>query len=592
MSKKSEDVITRIRPVNINKNFIQPVSITEDYVTFPCFKYVEVERTVLTGKGKHDKKLDVDRYPIILAWDGKKVVWAIAQRGQEINIKNQAYIIDRYIDDNPSLPSEKFIAKLMDKVLGKRMMEKFKPKDFFKEIYEYFERYFYLEKPYLHMMISLFVANIWVFDAHDSTPYLFVRSPIPGCGKTNLGSSIAHMCNGSMIVSPNAVHIFRMSHGAKTTLVFDEIKRLTSSRAKQTQDDKDVLSLINTGFQKYGSKTPRAAEVTIGGVKTYRIEMFDGYTPKVLITTDGVLPPDTYSRCIDLRMQLAPKDTKYDEVWGEKERLERLEKIREMGLLFRLKYGQEILNISNNPNWRKELDISNLFSNIKNRDLEIFRPLITLTLKYMPKWKDGVNRYIRKYIDMKADFEPSLAHSVLWALSSIYSDIRDSPFDYVEDEERGVSSIQEDDIHGSVLRVPPAYIGDRIDQMTSFSILGKNPASTVGKELNSLGFTAGDKKERNRRGRIRIIKIKQLNDMCERYLGEGLSGNVASLSQAEIVELVGKVCAKAGKNGLGFDGIMEKCKSKVTEDQMRSVLQRFRDEGVLIQRGRVFIWQG
>lgn len=585
MAKKSEDVIVKVTPVSINKNFIQPVSITEDFVTFPCFKYVKVERVVVTGKNKEDIKKDVDRYPIILAWDGKKITWAVSQRGQDIVIKKQAHIIDRHIDDNPSLPSEKFVAKLMDPILGKKMMDKFKPQDFFKEIYNYFERYFYLEKPYLHTMMALFVANIWVFDAHDSTPYLFVRSPIPGCGKTNLGTSIANMCNGLMIVSPNAVHIFRLSHGAKTTLVFDEIKRLTSAKQKQTQDDKDVLSLINTGFQKYGSKTPRAAKVTIGGVETYRIDLFDGYTPKVLITTDGVLPPDTYSRCIDLRMQVAPKDTKYDELWTEKERLERLEKIREMGLLFRFKYGREILAISNNPNWRRELDTPKLFSGIKNRDLEIFRPLITLTLKYMPKWKDGVNTYIRKYIDMKKDFEPTLAHNLLWTLRCIYNDVLDSSFDQIEDEDCGTISIEEDELYGATLRVPPKYIADRMNQMGSV-YLGKNPASAVGKKLNELGFLSGDKKERNRRGRIRVIKIKQLEDMCERYLGTGLSDDVVSLTQAERVGLICELLHKA-EDGLTPNELLAETDSRMTEDQMNATVNHLRDRGRVVQRGKV-----
>ena len=594
MAKKPEEVIVSVIPVSINKDFIQPVAITEDFVTFPCFKYVEVKRVVVTGKNKTDLKKDMDRYPLMLAYDGKTVKWAVAHKAQEIEIKSKDYIIDRYIDDNPTLPSEKFVAKLMDEFQCKRMIANFRPEHLFQEIYEYWERYFYFEKDYLYVMTTLFAANIWVFDAHDSTPYLFVRSPIPGCGKTNLGVSIANMCNGLMIVSPNVVHIFRLSHGTKTTLVFDEIKRLTSPSMKLSQDDKDILSLINTGFQKYGSKTPRAVEVTIGGVKTYKIELYDGYNPKVLITTDGVLPPDTSSRCIDLRMQKAPPRGKpYDERWTEKERLERLNKIREMGLLFRFKYGREIKRICQDQDWRKKLDKLNLFDGIHNRYLEIFRPLIILSLKYIPDWNDSVNVYIRKYIEMKAEFEPTLVHNILWALRVIYNDVVNNEFKIIEDQKFGTISLETDEIHGTVLLVPPKYIADRIDQMTAIGMYGRNPASTIGKKLDELGFMTGDKKKRTGRGIIRTIKIKQLEDMCERYLGVGLKedDDGTILPQKDQIALIRKLLIDS-KNGLTYVELNERTDGKITDGQMKAMIKHFRERGEVVKTGKAFVWIG
>jgi len=591
MAKRDNEIISKITPVSITKNFIQPTMITDEYVTFPCFKFVEVETTVISGKDKKDKKTDLDRYPLMLAWDGENLTWAIAQKGQEIVIGKEHHIIDRFIDDNPSLPSDKFVTKLMNNFIRKKMMDEFTPQEFFKEIHDYFERYFYLEKSYLRKILTLFVVNVWVFDAHDSTPYVFVRSPMRGCGKSNLGTSIADMCNGFMIVNPNAVHIFRMSHGTKTTLVFDEIKRLTASKMKLSQDDLDILSLINSGFQKYGPKVPRATEVTIGGVKTYRIDLYSGYTPKVLITTDGILPSDTMSRCIDIRMQMAPQNTDYDERWNEPERLERLQKIREMGLLFRFKYGSEIFKISKNPEWIRELDTSKLFKNIKNRDLEIFRPLIILTLKYMPLWKEGVEKYVRKNIEMKKDFEPTDVHVILLTIKDIYNDLVGCTYQVIESPEFGSVSI-EDSEHGAVMLVPPKYIAERAEQRTEYPMFGKRPESVIGKKLNELGFiTPDNKKKRNNLGRIRVIKISQLEEVLDRYLGVGLRESIGeqSLSQVEKIGLVRDILLENPK-GLTPDELFSEIDSRMTEEEMMMVLRHLREIGSVMQRGKVLQW--
>lgn len=590
MARRDYDFIVGMEPTNIRKNFVQPVDIHNNFTSYICYKTMMVEKAVKANK---PSVKDPDRVPLILTHDGKNFKWHLCLKGRDFTINKETYIIDRNIDNNPMLPDEKFIGELMvgKGAHGTRIINSFKVEDFFNEIHSYFERYFHLEKPYLYKLLTLFVVNCWVFDAHEATPYLFIRSPVMGCGKSHLGESIAGMCNGRMF-SPNAKahHIFRAVHYTKTTLVFDEIKKWTENLTRASDEVKDIISLVNSGFQKGGSKVDRLMNA---GTNEEHTVLFDSYSPKVMITTTGRLPGDTISRCIELIIQRAPpKGIDYGDRWYEPARKAHLQRIREMGLLFRMKCGNEIKNISENVKWRQELDTAKVFTKLRNRELEIFRPLVILTLKYMPDWKKQVSIYVKKFNEMRNKLEPTRTHNILWAMRSFYNEVESSGFNAIQFDDWGDITLEEDEIHGMVLHIQPKAIAGRIEQQTSLQLFGKDnkyAASIIGKELDTLGFTSG--KLRTKQGIIRIVKVVQLAEMVERYLAMPLNDKNMdnSLDQAQRVGLIREILLD-NKEGLTYDGILTEINSRMTEDDMRAALKHLRNIGHVVQRGKVLEW--
>ena len=591
MAKKDNEMIVNIKPISLKKKFVQPVAINPEFTSYVCFKHVELEKIVGRG-GKEKQVKEVERVPLMITWDGKDLNWFVCQRGQDVKLKDKFYIIDRDIDDNPMLPDEEFIGRLLSPQ-GKRLIKQFKSEDFIKEIQSYIERYFYLEKPYLYKILTLFVVNCWVFDAHESTPYLFIRSPVKGCGKTHLGESITQMCNGQMNTNFKAHHLFRIVHGTKTIPAFDEIKKWTEKGYKMSDDTKDIISLVNVGFQRGGSKVPRLIEAKGGSRGEMKTILYESFSPKIMITTTGNLPADTASRCLELIIQRAPpKGIDYGDRWYEPARKKHLKRIREMGVLFRLKYGKEISDISENTKWRQELDTSKVFKGLRNRELEIFRPLVILTLKYMPDWKEMINIYVRKYNEMRNTLEPSTTNHVLWAMRSLYNECVNGGFNAVHYEEWGDITLEEDEIQGMVLHVPPKAIAGRIQEQTSLELFGKDnkyAASKIGKILNDLGFVSG--KDRNKRGIIRIVKVKDLANRCMTYLGMPLNDRNEdnSLDQAQRVELIRQLLMD-NKDGLTYDELLTEINSRMEEDQMRAALKHLRGVGHVVPLGKVLQW--
>ena len=590
MAKKNQEFIVSMEPTNIRKNYVQPVDINENFVSTICYKTMMVEKVTKSGK---TAVKDTERVPLMLVWDGKNFTWNLARQGRDFQIGKETYIVDRNIDNNPMLPDEKFVGGLMEGKgsNAKMLIKNFEASDFFKEIQSYFERYFYLEKPYLYKLLTLFVVNAWVFDAHEATPYLFIRSPVRGCGKSHLGESIAWMCHGRMFSpSAKAHHIFRAVHFTKTVLVFDEIKKWTENLTKASDEVKDIISLVNSGFQKGGSKVDRLMNA---GTTDETTVLFDSYSPKVMITTTGRLPVDTTSRCIELIIQRAPpRGIDFGDRWYEPARKLQLKKIREMGVLFRLKYGNAIREASENVNWRQEMDITNSFKELRNRELEIFRPLVILTLKYMPEWKEMVSIYITKFNEMRVTIEVTPSNSILWALRSFYSEVQNSGFKAVHYDEWGTISIEEDAVHGTVLLISPKAIAGRVEEQTSFNMFGRNPASQIGKELNTLGFTTGN--VRRSKGKIRTIKVTQLAESIERYLGLQLNdkNKDKSLDQSQRIELIRQILVDNSKSGLTYNELITEINGKMGEEQMRAVTKHLRSMGMVEQKGKVLYWIG
>lgn len=578
-------LVLSVKSIKATKKILHPITIAEDFVTFVCFKNVQVEKLNPAGKTVKED----GRYPILLIWDGEKLTYTVCQKGQDLTINGKKYVIDRDVDDNMMLPSEEFVEKLMDEVMLKKMMKDFNPQDYFEEILKYLQTYFWLEKRYLYIMVALFSSNLAVFDAHISTPYLYIQSPVPECGKSHLGESISNMWNSEMSMNWTAPNVYRAIHSTKMPIIFDEIKGWSVHEVKLDQDIRDILSIVNAGYQA-NAKVGRLEKDSEGNMR--RI-LYNAYSTKVFISTYDSLPKDTESRCLMLSIQNAPRDKDspdYAKLWKSPQRIATLEKIRELGLLFRLKYGMEIYKLSRNSNWLQELDISDAFKDVRNRYADIFDPLIILALKYMPTWKEELLGYIKRFIEMREKQKTTTpSHSLLYAMKTLYQDV-EKTLDKRLDYEWGVVELEVDKLHGAVLYLPVKAIEQRVALHTDLNLFGEKYQSIViGKLLSKLGFVSG--KTRRKAGIVHIIKVSQLKEMCSRYLGGGLgtAEDDRKLSQGEKIDIVREILL-AHKDGIDYDKLKEKCTHRLDDDELTTILKHFRTDGWIVQRGKGFTW--
>ena len=567
--------------VDVKTKKLHPMTIADDFVTLFAFHHAQVERVL---KGKKGTAKFTERFPIIIIWDGKNISYYKAEHGDKIKIGKHEYKIDRAVDDiYKFLPSESFVTQLVEPGFHEKI-KKFDPDDFFEAVFKYFEYYFYMEAAMLYKMVALFSINQCVFDAYDSTPYLFIRSPLEECGKTNLGKSIQQMWNGIMSTNLKAHHIFRLVHGCSPTFVFDESKGW-SKRVHRDERIQDMMSVINSGYQR-GVPIIRFRE-TGGQFGNMKAEFFQTYSPKVIIATQLSIPKDTQSRCVEVQMQRAPKGDEhpdYADRWGRKkpgskklERLQQLEDIREMSAIFRLKYGQEIKDYAENPKWREELDHTGAFKELRNRQLEIFKPLIILCLKYKPEWTDLVSKYIHEFIEMRERTTHSPENTVLYALRKLWQLVDEESGTYWLDDEQQVS-FDDTEADGQVMWVSAKMIRFVIENHGIGAIEefgSKHVESNIGRIFSEFGFVGT---KRTKHGNLRMIKTSKLADRCLNYIGIRLSEDY-ELSQQERIDLLQRIIRTEGE--IDYDELLDLVNGKMTEEELLAALRHLRKQGTI-----------
>lgn len=574
------------RLITVKTQKLHPMTISDKFVTIVAFHHAEVERIITVGKKKGQSHNVKERVPVVIIWDGNSISYHKAEAGNRFKIDEQEYEIDRQVDDiYKFLPSETFVTRLVEPDF-KDVIKKFEAKDFFDEVLKFYQYYFYMEDKPLHKIVSLFSINQCVFDAYDSTPYLLITSPLESCGKSNLGKSIQQMWNGILSTNIESHHIFRLVHGCHPTFIIDENQDL--DQRKKTDDKvKNLFSVLNSGYQR-GVGVIRFKEKS-GRFGNMAAETFDTYGPKVIIVTKGNLPRDTESRCLPIGMQRVPKGSpKFSSRWevanpktGRPLRVETFEKIREMAVIFRLKYGSEIKKIAGMSNWRDELDHTGAFRHLENRELELFKPLLVLCLKYMPQWTDEVKAYIENFLEVRGKMTYSPETTVLYALRKLWQLVNN-------EHQNGQSFWLDDGIQisfdetkedGQFMWVSASIIRNIIETRGIGSIEefgSKYVESKIGHILKKFEFYG---KRRVGKGNYRMITTSLLSKRLTTYTGATLMGE-EELTQQDRIDLLAQILM--AEKEIEYDSILDMVNGKITEDDLKTALKHMRTDGTII----------
>jgi hypothetical protein len=144
---------------------------------------------------------------------------------------------------------------------------------------------------------SLWTAHSHAIDAAHATPYLFVTSAEPECGKTRLLEvlhEVAREPRSTMNISDAA--LFRAIDSLKPTLFLDEVDAVFNPKARERGAKDDLRALLNAGYRR-GQVVFR-----MGGGNNTTLQSFEVFGAKALAGL-GSLPPTLASRCLRIELK-------------------------------------------------------------------------------------------------------------------------------------------------------------------------------------------------------------------------------------------------------------------------------------------------
>lgn len=145
------------------------------------------------------------------------------------------------------------------------------------------------------VMLAFWLLHTWTIEAAHVTPYIYVTSDGPGCGKTR-GVEVLSMLARNPIRADDmtAPCMFKVIARLQPTLLIDEVDCIF---AGSRNDPKKMM--LNTGYKLGGMAYREQAREVIG---------FTTYCAKVLAGIDnGFMPATIRDRCIPVKMTQRPK---------------------------------------------------------------------------------------------------------------------------------------------------------------------------------------------------------------------------------------------------------------------------------------------
>lgn len=134
------------------------------------------------------------------------------------------------------------------------------------------------------LVIAVYIIHTHIVHACQQTPYIFIHSPEPECGKSRLMEVMELLvARPWMIVNPSDAVLFRQVHSAMPTLLWDEIDAVFAPKSAQFHEEQ--RGMLDQGHRRHG-RVPRFL-----GDKVVEFRVF---CPKVFAGI-GTLP-DTLSR--------------------------------------------------------------------------------------------------------------------------------------------------------------------------------------------------------------------------------------------------------------------------------------------------------
>lgn len=270
--------------------------------------------------------------------------------------------------------------KTLDGILAAAHIEKANPRETFELIRKEIHRMLEVE-PGVSAVLALWIAGTYVHDAFSAYPYLWFNG-VKGSGKSTglelLCETAYHAEMGMRISNPA---LFRDVAQHHCTICYDEAENLLVGSGGDRGIDQDRVSLFNGGYKSSG-----VVRLVEKDGDNFVVRKFCSYSPKALASIQPI-DEALQSRCLLINMLVALDATKAEQMINR----EVCARIRQELFYFRFASGPRLYGDARNEKYNSELRKRH---DLKNRDWELFKPLLTLAEYICPEWLEDLARFI------------------------------------------------------------------------------------------------------------------------------------------------------------------------------------------------------
>jgi len=155
------------------------------------------------------------------------------------------------------------------------------------------------------IIVVLWIAHTWVFEAFETTPRLLIRSPIRESGKSRLLEIIRALSRTPLMASnTSTAALFRSTDAGRPTILLDEVDNFLSGADGSERND--IHGLINDGFYVNGQVIRCVGD-------SNNVRMFSVFAPMAMAGLSKVkLQDTTLSRSFIIDMQRKRPDESID----------------------------------------------------------------------------------------------------------------------------------------------------------------------------------------------------------------------------------------------------------------------------------------
>lgn len=152
------------------------------------------------------------------------------------------------------------------------------------------------------IVLAVYAIHTHIAAHCQQTPYIFIHSPEPECGKSRLMEVLELLVEKPwMIVNPSDAVLFRKVHQSMPTLLWDEIDAVFNPKSAQYHEEQ--RGMLDQGHRRHG-RVPRF----VGD----KVVEFGVYCPKVFAGI-GTLPDTLSRRSIPISLKRRAPDEPVDE---------------------------------------------------------------------------------------------------------------------------------------------------------------------------------------------------------------------------------------------------------------------------------------
>lgn len=411
------------RSVQVN---VSPHNIGDTFVTEGVFVTAEVEKSFYLrngrknydGFGSERTEKNIEQVPLVVAAvGGRETPWLDssvkirAADGMELNGGKVQF--GRFCEFQGGMDPEVINAVLREDMKS----PSFNPQDAFKAVLGELDRLIEMD-PCAARIMALWIAMTYVHDAFDAFPYLWFNG-IKGSGKTRaleLIEQTAYHAEMNMRISNPA--LFRLVDQNRITICYDEAENLLVSGASKS-DDQDRVSLFNSGYRSTG-----AVRLVEKDGDNFVIRRFRSYSPKALASIHPI-DEALQSRCILISMMTALDPSK----GNRRLSTDVCANIRRE--LFKFRFASGPLMKGESEDERQNEALRSKYD-LKNRDWELFKPLLVGAEMFCPEWLDDVASFIdSQKIVRQVENQFTTDAMVLWKLIEVAKDAENAPGDAV-----------------------------------------------------------------------------------------------------------------------------------------------------------------